>query len=223
MIKRHLIVAVLLIVVASMAAVVTYPNLPERIPTHWNLRGEVDRYGSKSTVFVMPAAMIVILLLFVWVLPRISPKRFEVETFQSTYSFIALTVVGLCTYLHMAMLFWPRSNPPKGMSRVLVGGLFVFLILMGNVLGKVRRNFWIGVRTPWTLADERVWEATHRFTARLFVATGVLGLIVTLAGWPVAGLVMLALSAMVSVLYSLIYYKRLHGSDDLGGESGSAR
>jgi uncharacterized membrane protein len=81
---------------------------------------------------------------------------------------------------------------------------------MGNVMGKVRRNFWVGIRTPWTLASERVWNATHRFAGKAMVLVGVAGLIVGLGSelyW--AWLAMILAGLLSPVLYSLIYYKRL--------------
>ena len=86
----------------------------------------------------------------------------------------------------------------------------LFFALLGNVLGKVRRNFWIGVRTPWTLASERVWIDTHRFSARLFVAIGIAGFLAILAGAPIVTAVALLLaSVLVCVVYSLVHSKRL--------------
>jgi uncharacterized membrane protein len=86
----------------------------------------------------------------------------------------------------------------------------LFCALLGNVMGKVRRNFYVGVRTPWALANERVWNATHRFAAKTFVAAGVIGLALTLlgfTGWPVFVLLMAGLLAPVA--YSLVFYKQL--------------
>jgi len=92
--------------------------------------------------------------------------------------------------------------------------IFLFLALMGNVLGKVRRNFWIGVRTPWTLASEKVWNDTHRFAARLFVLVGLIGFFIILLGLPIyIAFIFLITATILTVLYSLVEYKHLekHG------------
>jgi uncharacterized membrane protein len=203
----HYVAAALLAAAALGAAVLLFPQLPERVPTHWDWRGHINGWGPRWTVFVLPVVMALITGLF-RLLPWLSPRRFEVDSFRSTYLYIMLTTIALLGYIHLLHL-WAALHPPLQMGRALTGGLFVFLILTGNVLGKVRRNFWVGVRTPWTLADERVWDATHRFAARLFVGTGLLGLAVTLAGWPVAALALLGTAAVASAAYSLLYYKRL--------------
>ncbi len=87
------------------------------------------------------------------------------------------------------------------------------MAMAGNLLGKIRRNFFMGIRTPWTLASEQVWYATHRLAAKTVTAGGVLGLILTLMGargWPI---LVLVASAMIPALYSLVLYKREQSHD----------
>jgi uncharacterized membrane protein len=162
----------------------------------------------------MPAAMAVIALLFA-ALPWLSPRRFEVDTFRSTYLYIMLLVLSFMAYVHV-LTIWVALSKPLDLNRALMGALFLLLALLGNVLGRVRRNFYIGVRTPWTLANERVWDATHRFAAKVFVLAGLLGLlsqVVTASPW--AGLVIFGAAAIASALYSLVYYKQLERRNEL--------
>jgi uncharacterized membrane protein len=95
------------------------------------------------------------------------------------------------------------------MGRVILCGVCLFYVLIGNVMGKLRRNFYLGVRTPWTLASERVWNATHRFAARVTVAGGLLGLALSLAGLYLWALSAILVPAITSVVYSLVIYKQL--------------
>jgi uncharacterized membrane protein len=95
-------------------------------------------------------------------------------------------------------------------SRALEGGVSLLFALMGNVLGKVRRNFFVGVRTPWTIANEQVWNATHRFAAKTFFAGGLLGLIVVILGAPLwLPIASILIAALAPVIYSLVFYKQL--------------
>ena len=90
------------------------------------------------------------------------------------------------------------------------------IALLGNVLGKVQRNFYVGVRTPWTIADERVWNATHRLAAKTFVIGGLTGLAFALvAGWSWLSFVAILAAALVPVIYSLVYYKQLERRGEL--------
>jgi uncharacterized membrane protein len=96
------------------------------------------------------------------------------------------------------------------MHRPVPVGVFLLLILLGNPMGKVKRNFYIGIKTPWALASDRVWYATHRLCARLMVGSGLLGLIAVFAGagpWIITALA--AGWGVIGVVFSLVYYKRL--------------
>src|SRR5436190_2580595 len=204
----YFLIAAAMIVATLVVTVVLYAHLPDQIPEHWNFKGEIDHYGSRQSIFMLPGIMAAALLLFA-VLPWLSPKRFEVETFRSSYLYLMILVLALIAYLH-ALILWGAFLRPLNMPRSLMGALFLFLILIGNVLGKVKRNFYIGVRTPWTLASDRVWYATHRFAAKAFVAAGFLGLLTIIVGAPpVVGLSILITAALASVIFSLVYYKRL--------------
>ena len=211
-------VAIALIAVAWVASAAVYPALPERVPTHWNYRGQVDAYGSKAwATFLLPAAMVGMLGLFA-ALPWLSPRDFTVDPFRATYGFIVVLVLGLLGYMHALALLAARS---RGLdpARAFLGGMFLFFALLGNVLGKVRRNFWVGVRVPWTLASERVWNDTHRLTAWLFVAAGLVGFGLSVAGYLLAALVPLAVAAVTPILYSLVRSKQLEKAGRLGEES----
>lgn len=198
--RNYFLIASLVIIATLIVTIVVYPDLPSRIPAHWNFRGEVDRYGSKQGAFLIPALMVGFVIMFA-VLPWLSPKRFEVDTFRSTYIYLMLVLVGFLAYLH-ALKLWAALSKPLDMNRALMGALFLILALLGNVLGKVRRNFFIGVRTPWTLASEKVWDATHRFAAKVFVIAGLLGLLsMAVTAKPVIGLVILVVAALASVFY----------------------
>jgi uncharacterized membrane protein len=108
--------------------------------------------------------------------------------------------------------------------RFFLGGLCLFFALIGNVLGKVRRNFWMGVRTPWTLASEAVWNQTHRLAAWLFVAAGLLGFALVMVLPPSAVWVLLAVllpAALLPVVYSLVLYKRLEREGRLEPPAGT--
>jgi uncharacterized membrane protein len=152
-------------------------------------------------------------ILLMYFLPWLSPKHFEVDSFRPTYLRIMLMLVSMLAYFY-AVILWAGIGHPLNVGRAIVGGVCLLFALLGNVMGKIRRNFYIGLRTPWALANERVWNATHRFAAKTFVAGGLAGLALTAAGldgWPT--FVALMAGALVPVVYSLVFYKQLerHG------------
>jgi len=212
--KRYLFVfaAVVLLVLAMTLAL--YPELPAQVPVHWNAAGEADGWGPRAEVLVHSAFLVGLGLLWL-VLPKVSPQRFAVDGFAATWWFSGMAMVGLLGYMQ-CMHLWAAHQGGFAMDRAVVGGIGVFFVAAGNVMGKVRRNFWLGVRTPWTLANERVWYATHRLAARTMVAGGALAVLVALAGWHgVLGIAGIVLGALVPVVFSLVYYKRLEKAGTL--------
>jgi uncharacterized membrane protein len=216
---RWLTVSILLTLAALGGSLYTYEfqydRLPEKVPIHWNIRGVPDRWVPKHDVIWnflwMPAAMAGIVVLTA-ILPWLSPKQFDVDRFRDTYGYLMTLVVALFGFIHLLILFGSLQPPGSlDLGRWLVGGIFLFLALIGNVLGRTRRNFWMGVRTPWTLASETVWIRTHRLTAWLFVVIGVAGFAAVVAGVPLfwCFVTLMILGVCVPVVYSLTLYKRL--------------
>jgi uncharacterized membrane protein len=207
--RTYFLIGLLLVVAVLLATLISYPYLPDRVPTHWDAQGHVNGYSARWTLFVtVPGIMLAILGMF-RLLPWLSPKHFEVDTFVSTYLYIMLVLLAFSVYLH-GLILWVSVGGHWNMGQTIGGGVCLLFALLGNVMGKVRRNFWIGVRTPWTIANERVWNATHRFAAKTFVLGGLAGLVLTLAGagaWPM--FVALMAGALTPVVHSLVYYKHL--------------
>lgn len=206
--KRYLLLCGLVLLATLAFTLAMYAKLPATIPTHWNGAGEINGYGPRGVVFIQTGVMVLTMLLWT-VLPWLSPKRFAVDTFDATYWQLGLMLVGLIGYIQCLMV-WGAISPSLPMGRALFGGLAVCLGLIGNVMGKVRRNFWIGIRTPWTLASERVWYSAHRFAARSMVICAALALAGVVTALPLAlCLTVLVAGLVVPAFYSLLVYKRL--------------
>jgi len=199
-----------LIIGAVLAATLAvYPHLPEQVPTHWNSHGQADDYSAKWTPLLLtPGIMIGIMTLFA-LLPWLSPRHFEVDRFRSTYLYIMLVILAFMGYMQ-ALMLRAAAGKQLDMNHAVMGGVCLLLVLLGGVLSRVKRNFYVGVRTPWTIADEQVWDATHRFAAKVFVAGGLLGLALTLAKltfWVYFSVILV--TGLTPAVYSLVYYKQL--------------
>lgn len=205
---RAILLCLSLIVIMSVLTAYLYPQLPATLPMHWNAAGQVDGYGPRWQVWLLgPVAMGALLLLGL-ALPWLSPRQYEVQASGATYGYLMTLPVALMACVE-ALVLASALGVSLDIGRIVPALGCVALILTGNPLGKVRRNFFMGIRTPWTLASERVWYATHRLAGRLMVGSGGLGLLAVLAGAP-QWLVLLLLLAWVplAVLSSLRYYKR---------------
>ena len=213
--RSHLLLCVLLIAAAAVATLAFYPDLPAMISIHWNIHGQADGQGPRAMLWLLGPGLMAGMLAMGLCLPWLSPKRFDIETFKATYSYFIVVLVGMLGLFYAALLHAALGGA-MGLPRAIHVGMFVLLILLGNPMGKVRRNYFIGVRTPWTLASERVWHATHRLCGKLMVASGLLGLVAVLAGagsWII--LTLLSGWAVIVIIFSLVHYKRLESAGAL--------
>lgn len=206
--KRFLVLSILLTLAAAGLCAWLYPGLPASIPTHWNASGVADGFSPRMGIFAYSGIMLA--LTGAWcLLPAISPRRFTVDDFAPTWWQGGVMVVAFIGYMQ-CLHAWAAYAGGIDMGRATLAGLALLFAFTGNVMGKVRRNFWFGVRTPWALANERVWYATHRVAARAMVAGAALALLLLLlrapTGWAIATLVA---SALLPAVWSLLYYKRL--------------
>jgi uncharacterized membrane protein len=218
--KVYWAIALGLVAATFAASAYLYPSMPDQIPTHWNIHGQVDGYGHKTWAMYLMPGVVAVLLGFFAILPWLSPKNFEVDTFRDTYLFVMVAVVGLFVYIHAVALYtaWRQVHGGQSpdMSRILLGGMFLFIVAIGNVMGKVRRNFYIGVRTPWTLASDRVWNDTHRLAAWTMVGGGLAGFLLVVTGQSiVAAFVVVIVPALIPLVYSFVHYKRLERRGEL--------
>jgi len=163
----------LLVVLALGFSGVMYSRLPAEIPSHWGANGEVNGYLSRLSGVLLLPVMLAAMALILPRLPAIDPRRANYEKFRPSYDLIVAAVMTLLAVLHVAMIGsaagWPVSM--ERLTPVMVGILFV---VMGNVLPRARPNWFFGIRTPWTLTNDRVWERTHRLGGVSFVIAGLL-------------------------------------------------
>ena len=152
-------------------AAVLWPSAPDRIPVHWGLSGEPDRYGGKvEGLLLLPLLTLGVYLLMLFV-PRIDPRRDSYALFRGAYAVFRLSMVVFLALIYGLILLWVRGIEldVAVVVPVLIGAL---LIVLGNLLGKIRPNWFVGVKTPWTLSSRRSWVKTHRMAGWTFVLLG---------------------------------------------------
>ena|SRR5579863_5651259 len=207
--RNYFLLAGLITLAAVGGSFVFYSRLPAIVPAHWNIRGEVDRYGSKwETLAFMPAIMVGMILL-VAALPWLSPRKYEMNGGKPAYLQIMTVLLVFFAYIHFTLLS-TAAGRHFDVPKAVLGGVCALFAAMGPMLSRLPRNFYVGVRTPWTLANEHVWQATHHFAAKCFTAGGLVGLVLTFTGLRVWALVVASgVAAVAPVIYSLVIYKQL--------------
>ncbi|MBI2874796.1 MAG: SdpI family protein [Firmicutes bacterium] len=207
--KRDSILMVLLLA-ALVGAAAVYPFLPARVPIHWNAAGEIDNYGSRAFgAFFGPLLGLGMYLLMLAV-PLIDPRKANYATFVSTYRLFRWVITLFMLMIWVVTMFVSLGYPVDVgiVVRLGVGALFVFI---GNHLGNVRHNYFVGIRTPWTLADPEVWRRTHRVGGWVMVAGGLLVMASALLPGEKAWIVLLVVAVGLSLgltLYSCVLYLR---------------
>ena len=195
---------------------VFYSRLPDQVPMHWGFDGEINRYGSKNELWLTGALGPLFALLFQF-LPRLDPKRRNYEKFQTYYEAFSLVLVAFTSVMMgVALLesFRPGSLSMGRVVSALVGLLFLFV---GNIMGKVKPNFFMGIRNPWTISDPDVWNRAHRLGGGLFFLTGLVTVVsAILLPEPVTFAVLMAgtlLTALIPTVMSYFWYKKVAGSN----------
>ncbi len=207
--------SVVLILMAFLASAVLYARLPDIIPIHWNVKGEADGFGSKTwAVWLTPGLMVFMFPLFRWLLPAISPRKFDVTAFRDVYDLIVVGLMVLLLVIHLISLRQTLDDQTNALQLIFTT-LFLFFAVLGNVMGKIRRNLWMGIRVPWTIASERVWNDTHRVAAWLWVVAGLLGAGLAWFNHLIAACVALAVAIIFPIVYSYNRYKTLERQGEL--------
>jgi len=169
--KRTIIITWVLALLPLAAVAVLYSSLPGRIPTHWDINGTVT-YGSKNTIWMVAGLSPLMAVLF-GVLPKIDPRRKNYAKFQEYYDGFRIVILLFLLVLTGVILSESLSPGHISVGRIVpicVGILFAYI---GNILPKIKNNFFMGIKTPWTLSDPDVWNRSNRLGGRLFFWFGI--------------------------------------------------
>lgn len=197
-------------IIALIINIIAYPHLPEKVPVHWGLNGEVNRYGSKIEMVLMGALPLIIILLR-QITPLIDPKRESYKIHSTAYSNITLIIITFLASLNLIALF-SALGYNISFTKVLPVLLGLLFIGMGNYMTQLRPNYFIGFRNPWTLASEQVWRKTHRFGGFVTVIIGLVPLSSIVIGTLGMKLFWSALVIGIVVIYSYSYltFKKIY-------------
>ncbi|HET6276490.1 MAG TPA: SdpI family protein [Candidatus Cybelea sp.] len=210
--NRALLLGFVLLVGAIVVSGWAYPLLPLRVATHWNLAGEANGYSSRLVAVSLMPVMISFVWLLMLVLPAISPRGFRLEASAAPFYTSLLAVIAMMLAVHFGILHAQVTGAAPSHAHFLIPIGLLFVVL-GTVMGRLKRNFWIGVRTPWTLASDEVWARTNQLAGTLFVLGGIGTVAASLVGGARAPvlLIVVGIVAIVPIAYSYVLYRRIEG------------
>ncbi len=186
-----------------------YNDLPNHIPTHWGIDGNVDAYGPKSMQFVL-AGIGLLLYGLMRFIPKIDPKRANIEQFSSTYTLLRLGTQIFFTGL-LVVTTLVGLGVELDVDMIVRAGISILFIGIGNYFGKMKPNYMIGIKTPWTLANENVWLKTHRMSGYLWVILGVVMFLTSFSNHIIAVSVFIGciiFMIVIPFIYSYYLFKR---------------
>ncbi|HIH93981.1 TPA: SdpI family protein [Methanosarcina acetivorans] len=177
--RKAIFVTTGLVLLSFILSIYFYPQVPEQMATHWNSQGEVNGYMSKLWgLFFIPLLITGLVIMFL-VLPRIDPRKENIVKFRKYYDWFIVILVLFMIAVHLQVLLWNtgiRISP----NAVLPLGIGLLFYYMGILTENAERNWFIGIRTPWTLSSERVWKGTNRLGGKLFRIAGITAALGTL-------------------------------------------
>jgi len=213
MLAKKEIVPLFLILLMAITAIALYkaPCVPDLMPTHWNAAGQIDAWSSKNFALFFFPAMALVIYLLITLLPRIDPFKKNYQKFDIPYYFIRLSLI-----LFFALLYFYSLGAGVGLITFnirffiipLMGLLF---IMMGAFMPKIKRNFFVGFRSPWALQSDEVWQKTHQFGGKIFVAMGCLTFVTIFLGEKsfLAFMILILAGSLMPFLYSYILYRKM--------------
>ena len=209
-IKETIIIFFLLAMLVMALTVYLAPCSPDKFHTHWNSQGQINGWSSRTFTALFFPGLSIGLYLLMLALPFIDPLKKNYSPFEGPYYLVRLWLVLFFDLLFLITILagWGVNVNP---GPYLIAGISLFLIALGKGLAKIKKNYFFGIRTPWTLQSETVWTKTHQFGGKIFITSGILAFLTIFLPTPYTFPVFLTLilaGALLPVAYSYCIYKK---------------
>ena len=196
-------IPLVLIVVAVVISIVAYPKLPDQVPTHWDLSGDVNGWSSR----LWGAWMLPLIMAAVWLImraiPHIDPRGANYAKFEDMYDWLIILVIAFMLVMHVVVIMG-ATGTPISMKTIVMPAVGIFIAVIGLMLPRVHPNWFVGIRTPWTLTSDLSWERTHKIGGALFVALGLLMVATTILA-PTTAIWVLIIAAVGITIFLFAY------------------
>jgi uncharacterized membrane protein len=182
-------------------------TLPEKVPVHWNMQGEIDRYGDKTELLIIPIFLPLLTYLLFLVIPKIDPKN-KLHNMGQKYQSLRVILTLFMSVLALFILYSSKNQSLENPNYIILGIGILYLVL-GNYFKTIKPNYFIGIRTPWTLENETVWKDTHKLAGKFWFIGGIIIVFSSLLFEEKYNLILfLTVSAIITVIPIVYSYFR---------------
>lgn len=206
-------IPLLLIVAAVALSIFYYPQLPEKMPTHWSASGEANGFSNR----LWGAWMLPLFMALTWMImraiPHVDPRKANYEKFAVMYEALVILILAFMLAMHLVVLMAATGTPIR-MDRVVMPSVGIFMAIMGFLIPKAHPNWFVGIRTPWTLTSDLSWERTHKIGGMLFIALGALMVASSFLA-PEVAIWILGAGALAIVIFLFAYSYQVWKTDPL--------
>jgi len=203
--KKWFYIKLVLFVLLLGGSLIAWPYLPEMVPSHWNIQGEVDQYWPRVwSVFFAPGIYLAMWVLFSYI-PKLDPRKEKYSLFVDSWNILQLVIMSFFVYLQ-GIIFAYVLLPGLDFTRMILIGMGVLFVLIGNYMGKIKQNYFIGVKTPWALDNVDNWNKTQRLGGWMFVIAGLVFLLEAFWQWQMLAVLIAQIIMMVFVPFIYSYY-----------------
>ncbi len=200
--KKTYILITAIIIITFITSIYLYPGMPEQMASHWNSKGEVDSYMSKFWgLFLMPIISLGIFLLLIFI-PKIDPLKKNIEKFRKYYDGFMTFLIIFLLYIYILTILW-NMGIIFDMTTAILPAVAILMYFSGILIEHSKRNWFIGIRTPWTISNEKVWNKTHKLGSKLFKIAAIIILIGTFI--PKYAFTLLLISVLIAAIYPIVY------------------
>ncbi|MGD9569588.1 MAG: SdpI family protein [Sedimentibacter sp.] len=200
----------ILFAVTLIIGLISYSHLPEQIPIHFNIAGDVDNYGGKIYIFLAPI-IILFMIVTAEVARNVDPKKNSYSKFNKQYYMIFFLVSLLMLSVQLYTLAYSKNIKVLNISIFMPFAVGLLFTIIGNSMPKFKQNFYAGIRTSWSLSDEEIWFKTHRFGGKIWFIGGILMMISSILPDNIKMLIFFGaviLLTLAPMIYSYVIYKK---------------
>jgi uncharacterized membrane protein len=195
-------IILIIIVLFFVLGVCLYLQMPDKMASHWNAQGQVNGYMSKFWgLFLLPIVSLAMFLLFI-LIPKIDPLKENIQKFRKYFDTFIVLVILFLFYIYLLTIFWNRGFR-FNMGQMMVPALGILFYYCGVLVQNAKRNWFIGIRTPWTLSSDKVWDKTHQLGGKLFKIAAVIAFLGVF--FPQYAFFFVLIPIILAAVYTIVY------------------